>query len=88
MRGGLKKCVPSQWRRKSSLRPSASEAMGMPEVFRADDCAGPPHRVDFLEQRALDLGLLDDRFDDPVAPRKDRRSLSNPPIEISARASV
>src|SRR6266849_2071027 len=31
--GGLKKCVPSQWRRKSSLRPSPRAAMGIPEGF-------------------------------------------------------
>ena len=32
-RGGLKKCVPAQWRRKSSLRPSAMRFTGKPEVF-------------------------------------------------------
>ena len=29
----MKKCVPSQWLRKSPVRPSASAAIGMPEVL-------------------------------------------------------
>ena len=32
-RGGLKKWVPSQWRRKASPRPSARLAIGMPDVL-------------------------------------------------------
>ena len=38
----------------------------MPDVFDDDDRAGRRDRVDALEQRALDVELLDDRFDDPV----------------------
>ena len=60
----------------------------MPDVFDDDDRARAPHRVDALEQRALDVDLLDDRFDDPVGARPDvARSVSKPPVVISAAAS-
>ena len=38
----------------------------MPDVFELTMRAGPPDGVDALEQRALDVELLDDRLDDPV----------------------
>ena len=73
-----------------SLRPSASAAIGMPDVFDDDDRAGAAHRVDAFEQRALDVELLDDRLDDPVgvgergevACRSRRSSISD---AVSAR---
>ena len=65
-RGGLKKCVPSHDRRKSSERPSASAAMGMPDVLDVVIVPAPARGVHAGEQRALDVDLLDDGFDDPV----------------------
>ena len=53
----------------------------MPDVF--DDTIDPGRRadIDALEQRALDVELLDDRFEDPVGvaqrvrrPCRSRRS--------------
>ena len=40
---------------------------------RRDDRARPADGVDALEQRALDVELLDDGFDDPVGVRRASR---------------
>ena len=66
-RGGLKKCVPSQCRRKSSLRPSASAAIGIPDVFELTIEPGRRAASTFSSSAALDVELLDDRLDNPVA---------------------
>ena len=64
----------------ASVRPSASAAIGMPEVFEETIVSGAPGGVDAREQRLLDVEALDDGLDDPVGaearrgPRRSRRS--------------
>jgi hypothetical protein len=63
----LKKCVPSQCLRKSSLRPSASAAIGIPDVFELTIEPARLTASTWFKQRALGIELLDDGFDDPVS---------------------
>ena len=51
-------------------RPSASAAIGMPDVFELTIAFGPGSASIALEQRLLDVEPLDDRFDDPVGCRE------------------
>ena len=80
-RGGLKKCVPSQWRRKSSERPSARAAIGSPDVFVLTMEPGRRSRVHARQQIPFGIGPLDHRLDDPVRIRDLREVL----IEVSDR---
>ena len=56
---------------------------GNPRRVRADDRPGASRRVNLLEQRSLDVELLDDRFDDPVA-LLDARELVEAAVSKSA----
>ena len=58
--------MPNQDRRKSSEKPSAIFADGQAAGVGGDDGAGLADGFDFLQQRALDVEILDDGFDDPV----------------------
>jgi hypothetical protein len=49
---------------------------------------GAPDGVDALEQRALDVELLDDGLEIQSAPAIFARSVSKPPVVISAAASA
>ncbi len=86
-RGGLKKWVPSQCRLNSSLRPSASVAIGIPEVF--EDTIVPGRRtrsicsssVRFASMRSTTASTIQS------APARRFRSASKPPVVMSAAAS-
>src|SRR2546425_740702 len=76
-RGGLKKCVPSQWRRNSSRRPSAIAAKGKPEgcdvtmVPRRRSARPwcPPRALRPIESRVRRSscpGAVDEKIDDEV----------------------
>ena len=65
-------------------RPSASAAIGMPDVFELTIASARGRALDAREQRLLDVEPLDDGFDDPVAaaraaagPRRSRRCVTS-----------
>ena len=79
--------MPSQCRRKSSLRPSAIAAIGIPEVFELTMLPGRRAASTLRQQLALDVELLDDRFDDPVGVASRGRPASKLAVEMSLRVS-
>jgi hypothetical protein len=62
----LKKCVPNQERRKSSENPFGDFGYRKAAGVGGDDGAGLADGFHFLQQRALDFQVFDDRLDDPV----------------------
>src|SRR4051812_36690065 len=66
----------ARWVEEMRAEPMTTEVLAAPfgqrrdrnaRRVRADDRCGTPRSIDLLEQRALDVELFDDGFDDPVA---------------------